>query len=719
METIICTFLQVTLSSKNSKNTFTKERFPLQMLCWILISLLYLACGVQSDGEGAYGPPVSRLVICTIIDPQNPIVVRDALLLFRSIVLFGGTLNNARKIVGWPIDDRSKLFANSAQVMRELSAMHFNLEFVVFRRANPKFAATMNKFALFNSLDMSSFDYLLWLDADTLVLADPVPLLPLHKMPGEIHCVPEFYSYMRRYPLINDSISFWNPSMPVFILMGDNEVAPHGLCNTGVLYFDVHSLRRVMSTVTEAESFIPQQYHHDRFLDSLYFVYAVNTKAISVSLLSHDFNYMAYFEGEIIDLTHRQQQPLIAHFLSDTEFFCEVGLDSSCQCNYHNENILPNSPLLQILEALSKHLDHCRFLALGPNSMSPKRNSDSCQLVWPPSHLVLMTSFNGMRAIYVWLTCSESTEMELKVHRSAHSSDEIVSNVISLQPFQDVVVQINFGIPTDVNDIDEWNLRFRSDVGQVFVSVIKFLPVRSRINSEWRYSNQPLLGMRPLSLDSQLNLPQFTIIQQIDKLSSVVICCDTMKGLQTIHNLVKGSSSDFIHIFLRNIPHPELDLIGLQNSLEKSCDYSEFHGSCVIWNVIGDSEWIGYLKALRDYSLGLVFIDSFDHVSNDNLKLLRTVFPKLWTGGVLMGTQYSLRQWDSGLFSRTAVELVGNKLRTNSYTALLEMKSFIAISFSFEVRHMLLFTFLESNQEYCADYQYRDCLPAWYLKKLH
>jgi hypothetical protein len=55
--------------------------------------------------------------------------------------------------------------------------------------------------------------------------------------------------------------------------MGRNEIAPHGLCNTGVLYFDSLSLSRfnaALSVLLSNATYI-KEHGRDRFIDSLLF----------------------------------------------------------------------------------------------------------------------------------------------------------------------------------------------------------------------------------------------------------------------------------------------------------------------------------------------------------------------------------------------------------------------------------------------------------------
>jgi hypothetical protein len=55
----------------------------------------------------------------------------------------------------------------------------------------------------------------------------------IHLLKGSIDCVPDLYSYLRRFPHVNSTSHVWNPKLPTWELLGFHEIAPHGVCNTG------------------------------------------------------------------------------------------------------------------------------------------------------------------------------------------------------------------------------------------------------------------------------------------------------------------------------------------------------------------------------------------------------------------------------------------------------------------------------------------------------
>lgn len=143
------------------------------------------------------------------------------------------------------------------------------------RERNATFARTMNKFATFRYFLDSSYSYFIWLDADIIVLADPLPQLRLHPAEGQVSCAPELYNYMTRFPVINESELVWNPRLPPFYALAERVKTSHGLCNTGVLVFDRVSIRRfagamdaALQELTNPDPFLLADRFFDRWADT-------------------------------------------------------------------------------------------------------------------------------------------------------------------------------------------------------------------------------------------------------------------------------------------------------------------------------------------------------------------------------------------------------------------------------------------------------------------
>lgn len=303
-----------------------------------------------------------QLLVATVIDVTSSEIVRDAINLLKSIRIFGGSFNQATILVG-VIGQTNKAFPDE-ELLATLVALQAEIHFL--SPVTGKAAKTLNKFKAFDVFDSTKYDYFLWLDADIVLFQDPMSYLHMHKYPGEIGCVPDFYSYMRRFPSVNQSSEYWNPALPTSYLLGEGEVAPNGICNTGVLYFDSLSLstfKEGLHNVLSNDSFM-LLHGKDRFVDSLIFTKVVNELAMEVSIMPYSMNYMALFEIELqeeIFLT----DIVFAHFVSDTELYCNNNVVYSdptdrsstrneCSCVYRNKLLPPKHSLLR--DTVEQHI---------------------------------------------------------------------------------------------------------------------------------------------------------------------------------------------------------------------------------------------------------------------------------------------------------------------------------------------------------------------------
>lgn len=324
------------------------------------------------------------ILIATVVDLSSPGIIRDAVTLLRSMRLYGGSINKACFVVCITMKPGyQEVDANIIATFTNLGAQITYIHEV----PAPK-AKTLNKFKAFEQFDSLKYSHFLWLDADIVVFEDPMPYLVRHMSPGKIDCVPDFYSYMRRYPGLNETDLMWNGTLlPDVVMVGDQQEVSHGHCNTGVLFFDSLSLHAFLNGLNElyksdSELFVYNDQNNirgadplvrrrnlmaDRFIDSLLFVAIVNKFNIEVGFLSHAMNYMLYFEGEISQDT-TTNNVVFAHLLSASEIYCReentgvflqadkalhyVLMDASvqalalvndlglfnCQCKYVNEN---------------------------------------------------------------------------------------------------------------------------------------------------------------------------------------------------------------------------------------------------------------------------------------------------------------------------------------------------------------------------------------------
>ena len=114
-------------------------------------------------------------------------MVSDSLLLFQSIRLFGGSLNEATLLACVVADPKQAMV--DEELLMKLAELRVEVDFI--RQVNHPFAKTMNKFSAFYRVKKMNFDYFLWLDADVLVLRDPLPLFPQNLQRKRVYCVPE------------------------------------------------------------------------------------------------------------------------------------------------------------------------------------------------------------------------------------------------------------------------------------------------------------------------------------------------------------------------------------------------------------------------------------------------------------------------------------------------------------------------------------------------
>lgn len=316
------------------------------------------------------------MLVATVIDVTSTDIVRDAINLLKSIRIFGGSLNRATILVGIIGESDKSLLDDN--LLSTLVALHPEIHFL--GSVTGRLAKTLNKFKAFDVFDSTKYDYFLWLDADITVFRDPMPFLHMHKYPGEVECVPDFYSYMRRFPSVNQSAGYWNPSLPTSYLLGEGEVAPNGICNTGVLFFDSLSLSTFKEGLHEVLSNDTYMEAHgkDRFVDSLIFTKIVNEADMEVTILPHSMNYMALFEIELqeeIILT----DIVFAHFVSDTELYCltnpvvgessgeadHATTDDGCSCVYRNKLLPPKESLLRdtVQQKILSNITLCQIFA--------------------------------------------------------------------------------------------------------------------------------------------------------------------------------------------------------------------------------------------------------------------------------------------------------------------------------------------------------------------
>jgi hypothetical protein len=322
-----------------------RQRFVIEMRLQVLtflFGLLYTLIAREALDAADNSPPSSstfllphRFFVVTVIDLSNNEIVRDALTLFRSIRLFGGSFNNATFVAYLTGDDAYCDWKHN-YLLQELSDLGIKYDFTDSVRAPlPK---TLNKFYAFFKFDSSVYDYFVWLDADVVVLSDPMPRLKAHRSPGQIQCVPDPYNYLENVPNLNSSKLFWNHKMGELFLDGNRDFYPSGICNTGILIFDRLSLPRFVAEIdgTFNDIFNLTTKKTDRFLDSAVFTSIVNKLEIEIEYKSYELNFLSFLEIEIRDAVGNDMDLVFVHMIATSSFYCFRDSDSKCRCTYEN-----------------------------------------------------------------------------------------------------------------------------------------------------------------------------------------------------------------------------------------------------------------------------------------------------------------------------------------------------------------------------------------------
>jgi hypothetical protein len=105
--------------------------------------LLLCICIALALGDQT-GPLIrpTQLLVATIVDTANKEIVRDALMLFRSISLFGGEFKHATFLVGVTSNDDCALLDGA--LLQSLYSLGLNLE-IIYLPQTREIAKTLNK----------------------------------------------------------------------------------------------------------------------------------------------------------------------------------------------------------------------------------------------------------------------------------------------------------------------------------------------------------------------------------------------------------------------------------------------------------------------------------------------------------------------------------------------------------------------------------------------
>ena len=674
------------------------------MLRFILFCLLTWAASEVIDP--------SRVQVITVLDVASPQITRDCLTLIRSLRLHGGSLNQATLTVYVPIANRI-FYSDEYDIFPKLEALHVEIAFI--DQAVPPSPRTLNKFSAWSKFDFHRFDYMLWLDADTFVVADPLPMIQevSHGSLQTLMCAPELYSYLRRFPHVNETNLFTNPNLSQFRLLGEAEIVPHGVCNTGVVFAERSYLQAFMYelpySILEIDAMNP--YTRDRFLDSLYFVRTVHRVGKPLLILPYDLNFMTFFEHEIQEEVPTAL-PVIVHHLFSTEIKCEedTTYEPPCICIYNNDKRIPYSLIAlklndvipftcaSMIGATDTELGNVARQAADSSLASDDETnavdydgytdvitmktmmvdgdheSALCHLMLPQHHsLIRVSSLKEQYPNEIYVQCNKpimnlAVSCELRSnHGHINSSKEEVSEIFETLNFEyhrfnssthRIRGMFNQASCFNGTFLTAW-MKSKITVKVKLVTEVEYFVTQSSIKTVVNqllspglvnYQANLLLGTTPLSLASQLHLPG--ILNDRHQVGiGLMLCCDTNKGVLTIYNLIDTWVGETLIIMILNAPKdvPGVDFLNL--SIENRCSSSLHKLKCVIK---AGSLSRSLITTMSPKSLSFFYTDVYSGVGSYKT-ILVLVYHKLAIHGIMMGSRY-ITDWKKSFFLARAVD---------------------------------------------------------------
>lgn len=577
----------------------------------------------------------ARVLVTTVIDVSNKEIVRDSLTLFRSIRLFGDTFNNATFLAYITLEDT---YVDTRNLLENLASLRVQWDFI--KPVESHVPKTMNKLLTFHKFDALKYDYLLWLDADVVLFRDPMPYLYAHQYPGQIQCTPDMYNYLKRFPHVNGSNVVWNAAMSEYQLDGQNEYAPHGLCNTGVILFDKLSLATFMGALNETTEYIRSlnPYSKDRFLDSLIFVAIVNRYNIDVIIRGYELNYMSFFEIEIQESSETGDL-IFAHLITDTDLYCSKNNDETCVCVYHNTNLKDVSLIYNAMgDRQFSHQHICEVLAgemtmrdyegLGYNTSHSYRDVDyqvhsfvqpvvpvliapsvvSLSVTWPPAGGMIFHDLDQVRlpVQLQWTGCSEGTldtgriDVLIEV-TNVYSGGTLCSKRLVLNICEALVVldwlvftiqklgNLDSKVDNNFHKNGESLVTLKisaassgivvSDLNSMNITLFQYSLAYPGLA---RYADNILLGRRPLQFDTQLKIPQYLAMWgHTAGRYGAAVCCNSASGVAVVENLIERWTGAVLVIYMRALP----------NAIPPNCPAT--NNSAVVMQ-----DWINYFNEM-------------------------------------------------------------------------------------------------------------------------
>lgn len=673
------------------------------MFRYFILLVLAALCALQ-ECRGAIINP-SRILMTTVIDVSNDEIVRDALTLFRSIRLFGDSFNNATFLAYITMDDT---FVDTTHLLANLSSLRIQWDFI--KPVESYVPKTMNKILTFHKFDSLKYDYLLWLDADVVLFRDPIPYLLAHQFPGQIQCAPDVYNYLKRFPNVNGSNIVWNTAMSEYQLDGHNEFAPHGLCNTGVLLFDKLSLATFMGALNETMAAIRpvNPYQKDRFLDSLVFVAIVNRYNIDVMVRGYELNYMSFFEIEIQE-SSTPGDLIFAHLITHTDLYCYMDATKGCLCLYHNDNLGEVSLIfnemakfsnVHVCSVLAGGLTMGEYEALGyPTSISYADTHNTpleppavevetldgaarqtALVQWPPQDGRVFHDLADARVpVQIKRSCSAEPKglpvtimLEL---RQLGTLDPLCVHRKLLGPCRDETLletlicsvqkagNMDGNVDNSYYRVGETPVEMRIMLsGEGWkeapaVHAVSFTLVQNSLAYPGlaRFSDNLLLGRRPIQLDSQLNfVPYLEMWGHGKGKQGVVICCETPSGVAVVEDLINRWSGEILVVHMRKIPEVRPNCPAASPAPATIQDWSEYFSNlcesagnglrCAIFDVSSsgsrDDSYRHGMYLFQRYDMSFVYMDVYEGYGEyrDSIVEWLDILPK---GGILIGSRYT------------------------------------------------------------------------------
>ena len=217
-----------------------------------------------------------------------------------------------------------------------------------------------------------------------------------------------------------------------------------------------------------------------------------------------------------------------------------------------------------------------------------------------------------------------------------------------------------------------------------------------------KYSINPLFGIKPISLQSQLLLPTYLNNWKLNGIG-LVVCCETYKGIEVVQNLLTQWDGNILIILVVSVPSDQKmnteknrkkvlsDLFNLR------CSQHDVHVRCVI-SMESEER---FASSYYSNQLSFIYTDVFVSYHHYSLQL-HLWYNALNFNGLFIGSRYILdpgiySDSDKGIFIRPAVD------------KFLTEKSLAVLATYDEAYHVTNSNRARSYIETC---------PAWYFFKL-